>query len=302
MARPAPAGSGAVARARIPDVWHVPHYAVRFVDDATELNRARWDELARLHGQDDYYDVEGFLAGQLMLSAREREEMAAAVGSVSGVDLLHMQCHFGLGTLSWARLGARVTGLDFSPVAVERARVLATAVGIDARFVRADAQQLPADLAGAFDVVFASYGVLSWIADVTAWMTAAATALRPGGVLVLVDGHPLTQMIDSVDPVRFDFPYQGSTAHHIRSASFYASSATQLTTTETVQYPHGLGEIVTAAAAAGLHVDALTEYLDSDGPEGRADQMRCGQDGRWQLILTGQPVPVQYALRATQNS
>jgi ubiquinone/menaquinone biosynthesis C-methylase UbiE len=115
------------------------------VGNAEELNRARWDELASLHGQDDYYDVAGFLAGQLMLSAREREEMAAAVGSVSGIDLLHVQCHFGLGTLSWARLGARVTGLDFSPVALERARSLAATAGIGARFVQADAQRLPAD-------------------------------------------------------------------------------------------------------------------------------------------------------------
>jgi SAM-dependent methyltransferase len=269
------------------------------VDDLSELNRARWDELASLHGQDDYYDVEGFLAGQLVLSARERTEMATAVGSVSGLDLLHMQCHFGLGTLSWARLGARVTGLDFSPIAVERARLLATTAGIDARFVQADAQRLPADLAGSFDVVFASYGVLCWIADVTAWMAAAGMALRPGGALVLIDGHPLTQMIDTVNPVRFDFPYQGGTAHRIRSTTSYASSATGLATTETVQYPHGLGEIVTAAAAAGLRVDALTEHLDAEGPEGHRDQMQHGQDDRWRLVLAGQPVPVQFSLRAT---
>lgn len=269
------------------------------VDDATELNRARWDELARRHGQDSYYDVEGFLAGRLMLTTRERAEMSAAVGAVSGLDLLHVQCHFGLGTLSWARLGARVTGLDFSPVAVERARTLAATAGIDARFVQADAQRLPDDLAGSFDVVFASYGVLPWIADVTAWMTTAATALRPGGTLVLIDGHPLIQMIDTVDPVRFGFPYQGGGAHRLPSTSSYASSATALSTTETVQYPHGLGEIVTAAAHAGLHLDALTEHLDAANPEGRGDQLQHGPDDRWRLILAGQPVPVQYSLRAT---
>ncbi|WP_250643048.1 class I SAM-dependent methyltransferase [Frankia sp. AiPa1] len=272
------------------------------MEDAAELNRARWDELASLHGQDDYYDVEGFLAGQLMLARRERDETAAAVGSVAGLDLLHLQCHFGLGTLSWARLGARVTGLDFSPIAVERARSLAATAGIDAQFVQADAQRLPAPLAGSFDVVFASYGVLCWIADVHAWMAAAGAALRPGGVLVLVDGHPLTQMIDTVEPVRFDFPYQGGGAHRIRSTRSYASSATRLTATQTVQYPHGLGEIVTAAASAGLRVDALTEHLDADGPQGRGDQMRRGHDGRWRLILAGQPVPVEFSLRATRTT
>jgi len=159
------------------------------VDDAAELNRARWDEIAALHGQDTYYDVEGFLAGQLMLSTREREQMAAAVGSVSNVDLLHVQYHFELGTLSWARLGARVTCLGFSAVAVERASSLATTVGIDARFVQADAQRLPAELAGAFDVVFASYGVLPW---------AARDAMVAAGMATPDDLHRWQRAIERV--------------------------------------------------------------------------------------------------------
>ncbi|ONH57037.1 SAM-dependent methyltransferase [Frankia sp. CcI49] len=268
------------------------------MSEALELNRARWDELARLHGQDDYYDVEGFLAGRCALSVRERDEVTAAVGALSDVDLLHVQCHFGLGTLSWARLGARVTGLDFSGVAVERARALAAAAGLGARFVQADAQRLPSDLAASFDLVVASYGVLPWISDVAAWMNSAATALRPGGVMVLIDGHPLTQMVDTAEPVRFDFPYQGGAAHRLPSATFYASSAARLRTTHTVQYPHGMGEIVTAAAAAGLRVTRLTEYLDAEGPQGRQELMVRGSDGRWRLFLAGQEIPVEYALHA----
>jgi SAM-dependent methyltransferase len=271
------------------------------VTDTADANRARWDELAQVHGQDDYYDVNGFLAGRLSLNARERAEVSAAIGDPSGADLLHLPCHFGLGTLSWARLGARVTGLDFSPVAVERARRLAASTGIAARFVQADAQQLPDDLADGFDLVFASYGVLCWIADIHAWMRSAVTALRPGGKLVLIDGHPLTQMIHAVDPVTFGFPYQGGAAHHFDSRSSYASSATGLRNTHTVQYPHGLGDVVTGAVTAGLRVDALTEYLDTDVPEGRQDHMVHGDDDRWRLILGGQPVPLHYSLRATKT-
>ncbi|KPM56688.1 hypothetical protein ACG83_02010 [Frankia sp. R43] len=268
------------------------------MSEALELNRARWDELARLHGQDDYYDVEGFLAGRCALSARERDEVTAAVGALSDVDLLHVQCHFGLGTLSWARLGARVTGLDFSGVAVERASALAAAAGLGARFVQADAQRLPSDLAASFDLVVASYGVLPWISDVAAWMNSAATALRPGGAMVLIDGHPLTQMVETAEPVRFDFPYQGGAAHRLPSTTFYADSATRLRTTHTVQYPHGLGEIVTAAAAAGLRVTRLSEYLDAEGPQGRQELMVRGSDGRWRLFLAGREIPVEYALHA----
>ncbi|MGF7233485.1 MAG: class I SAM-dependent methyltransferase [Frankia sp.] len=266
------------------------------MSEAADANRARWDELASVHGHDDYYDVDGFLAGGSALNGRERDQVSAAVGHVAGIDLLHLQCHFGLGTLSWARLGAYVTGLDFSRVAVERARHLATTAGLDARFVQADAQQLPDELTARFDLVFASYGVLCWIADVDAWMRSASAALRPGGKLALIDSHPLTQMIEAVDPLVFDFPYQGGAPHRYRSSSGYASSATDLRTRETVQYPHGLGEIVTAAITAGFHIEAVTEFLDADGPEGRQDLMVHGDDDRWRLSIGGQAIPVQYAL------
>src|SRR5450755_1012908 len=102
------------------------------MDDATLVNRKRWDALAARHGQGDdaYYDVAGFLAGGSTLNARERAEVAAAVGQVAGLDVLHLQCHFGLDTLSWARQGAQVTGVDFSAAAVRRAAALAAEAGL----------------------------------------------------------------------------------------------------------------------------------------------------------------------------
>jgi hypothetical protein len=108
-------------------------------------------------------------------------------------------------------------------------------------------------------------------------------------------------MVDAVDPVTFGFPYLGGAPQRFRSESSYASSATGLRTRDTVEYPHGLGEIVTAAVTAGLRIDALTEYLDADGPEGRRDQMVHGDDDRWRLVIGGQPIPVHYALRATRT-
>lgn len=155
-------------------------------------NRALWDSLAETHGTtatDQSYDVEAFLGGQQTLRSIERE----LAGDVAGKDLLHLHCHFGMDTLNWARLGARVTGVDFSPVAITRARALAERAGLVADFVVADTQRLPDSLAAGFDVVVATYGVLSWIADVNAWMRGAARALRPGGRLVLVDIHPAFQ-------------------------------------------------------------------------------------------------------------
>lgn len=123
-----------------------------------------------------------------------------------------------------------------------------------------DAQRLPAELAASFDVVIAFYGVLPWTADVAAWMTDTATALRPDGALVLIDGYPLTQMVDTADPVRFDLPYQGGAAHCLRSTTFYAERATRLRTTHTVQYPRSHPSWRTPAIL-GAAVGAPSRYL-----------------------------------------
>ena len=111
--------------------------------DADRRNRAFWDEIAALHGQDEYYDTEAFLRGQQSLTRREVDEILSAVGSLDGIDVLHLQCHLGLDSLSLARMGARVTGLDYSQVAIDRARDLAKRSGIEASFIQADARSLP---------------------------------------------------------------------------------------------------------------------------------------------------------------
>src|SRR5438552_6193469 len=133
------------------------------MDDHTSANRANWDAWAAINAASANYDVAGFKAGKLSLNRIERGEL----GDVAGRSLLHLQCHFGIDTLSWARLGARVTGADFSPAAVELARSLADQLGFpDARFVRANLYDLPDVLDGTFDVVYTSRGVLGWLPDI----------------------------------------------------------------------------------------------------------------------------------------
>lgn len=266
---------------------------------APEVNRKRWDALAARHGQGggSYYDVPGFLAGGSSLNERERAELVAAAGPVAGLDLLHLQCHFGLDTLSWARLGARVTGVDFSPVAVRRARQLAAEAGLAAEFIEADVLALPASLTGRFDVVFASYGVLCWISSALAWMRSAASSLRPGGVLVLIDIHPLVLMVDTAQPLTADFPYAGEQPRTFSSGSSYAVTGLDDSVSQTVQWPHGLGEIVTAAAAAGLQVQSLTEWLDEE-PD---PKLVTGPDGRARFPLGSQYLPTSYGLRARRR-
>jgi SAM-dependent methyltransferase len=267
----------------------------------TDINRAHWDERAELHGQDDYYDVAGFLGGASSLSERELAEVHAAVGEVAELDVLHLQCHFGLDTLSFSRLGARATGLDFSPVAIERARGLAAQADLDATFIEADSQQLPSELEGRFDLVFASYGVLCWIADVDAWMRSAHTALRSGGRLVLIDLHPASLMVGEVDPLELDFPYLGAAPTRFEAAGSYAAPDADTSANTSVEYAHGLGEIVTAAIASGLRIEALTEWLD-ESFDPRGGILSADDDGLYRLRPGGGfPLPLTFSLRATKD-
>ena len=162
-------------------------------------NRDLWDAWTHLHLRlppgGPHYDVAAFKGGRTTLAPIERGE----VGDVAGKTLLHLQCHFGLDTLSWAREGATVTGADFSPGAVAAARALSAATGVPGRFVCADLYALPEtdELRGArFDVVFTSYGVLSWLPDLAAWARVVARFLAPGGAFHLVEYHPFVYLLD----------------------------------------------------------------------------------------------------------
>src|SRR5918997_1136378 len=176
---------------------------------ARRINRAHWDALAAAHGegQDRIYDVEALVGGADTLGDAEQAGVREAVGAVAGLDVLHLQCHIGFDSISLARRGARVVGVDFSPASLEKARALARRCEVDVEFVEGDATALPEELRNRFDLVYATIGVISWIDDLRAWMHSAAAALRGGGKLLLVDIHPLYVMVGSTDPLELDFPY-----------------------------------------------------------------------------------------------
>src|SRR4051794_1959357 len=164
-------------------------------DTATEINRAHWDALAALHAgggeATSYYDADALVAGGDSMIDAEHDAVAAAVGSVADLDVLHVQCHLGYDAISLSRAGARVTGVDFSQRALREAATLAERCGAPIDWVHADVTALPAQLHGRFDLAYATIGVLGWIADLDAWMRSVAATLRPRGSLVLVEIHPL---------------------------------------------------------------------------------------------------------------
>jgi SAM-dependent methyltransferase len=265
---------------------------------ARALNQARWDAFAALHGQDAYYDSEALVAGRDTLTPEEDEAVRASVGSVSGLDVLHVQCHIGFDTISLARRGARVTGVDFSPAALAKAAAIADRCGVQIEWVQADSTAIGPALAGRFDLAFATIGVVCWIADIDAWMRSVHATLRPGGRLILIDTHPLHEMLATARPLTFDMSDADVGGYLFEDEGSYAVPDAKLLGRE-VCYAHSLGEIVSAAVAAGLRIDELTEHLRSSF-EHRIGIPQREDDGWWRLRADGQPLPLLFTLRATR--
>lgn len=272
------------------------------MDEFIENNRKHWEELAALHPDSDYYDVAAFLDGTCTLDPVEPEE----VGTVEGKALLHLQCHFGMDTLSWARRGADVTGVDFSEEAVETARELAEETGFEdsARFVRSDVYDLPeSDLAGEqFDVVYTSFGVLFWLPDLDRWADVVSEFVRPGGTFYLADHHPFTNTFDeesTAEDLQVTYPYFGERlTYDAAETGTYALDPDDLDHGSTHGWTHSLGEIVTALAGAGLDIDFLHEYPWSTFEA--VDAMEEGEHGRYVLPGVEEYHPFVFTLRASK--
>ncbi|MGH2631865.1 MAG: class I SAM-dependent methyltransferase [Tepidiformaceae bacterium] len=227
-----------------------------------DANRARWDESVAIHVASESYDLDGFLRGEKTLCPPELAE----VGDVRGKSLLHLQCHFGMDTLNWARLGATVTGLDFSQPAIAQARALAQQAGIaDATFVHANVYEAQQVLQEQFDIVYTGIGALCWLPDIRRWAAIAAGLVRPGGFLYVYDGHP---MRSTLDDERADgqlvvaYPYFETEQPSEWTTEYTYTDGPALKNQKTFEWNHGLGETISAVIDAGLRLDFLHEHRE----------------------------------------
>jgi SAM-dependent methyltransferase len=264
-------------------------------EDYRETNRGLWNGWAQLHVRSSFYDVAGFKAGKSSLMPIELVEM----GDVASKSLLHLQCHFGMDTLSWARQGARVTGVDFSDEAIRLARSLAEQTGTEARFICSDILELPALLHERFDIVFTSYGVLSWLPDLDRWASVIAHYLNPGGTFYMVEFHPVVNMLDEKDGtcLRYDYCHT-SVPEQFEEQGSYADRETDFRHAGYV-WAHGMGEIVTALISAGLRIEYLHEFPYSVYNVGEWLEER--EPGRF--VVRGQTgsVPLHFSIRAIRE-
>ncbi|MGH9017404.1 MAG: class I SAM-dependent methyltransferase [Acidimicrobiales bacterium] len=259
-------------------------------------NRAMWDERVPIHVAGDFYDVEGFRSGRRPLAVRgfEVEEL----GDVDGRTLVHLQCHFGLDTLSWARLGARVTGLDFSGPAVAAATGLAAELGLEAEFVEADVYDAGAALGGRqFDIVYTGKGALIWLPDIERWAAVCAALLAPGGTFYLSEFHPVSDMFawETLTP---ETSYFARTPVFDDSPGTYADLDAVTTHNASYVWMHPLGTVVSALIDAGLVIEFLHEQPITLFP--RWPFLERTDDGAY-VMPSGMPeMPLMYSLRASR--
>jgi len=268
------------------------------VDDYLKANRELWNQLTPVHAASDFYDLESFKRGRCTLFPLEVEE----VGDVSGKRLLHLQCHFGQDTLSWARRGAHVTGADFSPEAIHLAKSLAEELDIAAEFVCSNLYELPDQLQGEFDIVFTSAGVLAWLPDLGEWGAVVAHFLAPGGMFYIRDFHPVASVFDDARGTRepkVALPYfRPETPLRFDGGGDYADPNAHLECTS-YEWPHSMAEIVTSLINAGLRIDFLHEFpycAYQSHPF-----LTQGDDGLWRYAERPNSLPLMFSLKATKD-
>ena len=265
-----------------------------------EANLRNWESRVPIHLGSSDYDTDTLASGARRLSDVVAFD-APALGDLTGLDVVHLQCHIGTDTISLARLGARVTGLDFSPSAIAAARDLAARAGVEATFVESELYDACAVLGEErFDLVYTGVGALYWLPDIGRWAQVVAALLRPGGRLYIREGHPMMWTID--EHMALSFPYfESGGAIRLESDTTYTEDGAgeRLAEPVTYEYNHGLGEIVQAVLDAGLALTGLTE-LDSCDWKG-IDAMVNGDDGRWQLPDRPERMALMYVLQATKG-
>ncbi|WP_299452628.1 bifunctional 2-polyprenyl-6-hydroxyphenol methylase/3-demethylubiquinol 3-O-methyltransferase UbiG [uncultured Microscilla sp.] len=264
--------------------------------DYLEANRQIWDDKTPFHVKSNFYDVDTFKQTKNSLNAIELVE----VGNVQGKSLLHLQCHFGLDTLSWAHLGATVTGVDFAPEAIRTAQQLSEELELPAQFVCSNVLELEGKIDQKFDIVYTSYGVICWLPDLQLWARTIAERLKPGGFFYIAETHPLLMTLDpETTQVQYSY-FNTQQPDHETITGTYADETAPLKHTE-YTWGHSIGEVVNALIDNGLKIDFLNERAYYPYNCFANMQETTPGSGWWQVKGWGDKVPHLFSIKATRT-
>ena len=250
--------------------------------DYFEMNRIGWDRRAKAHLGSAFYDVKGFLAGKTSLREIELNEL----GDVNGRRILHLQCHFGLDTLSLARMGAECTGVDISPVAIDQANDLKKKAGLGACFICSDVYGFQKASVDPFDIVFTSYGTVCWLPDIRRWADVISANLAAGGTFYMVEFHPFYSFFAGYSYFSRELP-------DVEVEGTYTENSTDAVA-ELATWAHPLSDIVNALINAGIQIERLNEFPFS--PYNCFEGLEEREPGRFYLSHRENDVPIVYSL------
>jgi SAM-dependent methyltransferase len=259
-----------------------------------EINRQSWNEKTEIHLKSEFYDLPGFLNGKSSLNSIEMN----LLGDVKGKKILHLQCHFGQDTLSLARLGAIVTGVDLSDKAIESAKKLTAELNLSARFICCDVYNLPNHLKEDFDLVFTSYGTIGWLPDLSNWAGIVSRYLKPNGRFVFAEFHPVVWMFnDDFNKIGYNYFNTGPIVETLSGT--YAEKGAKITQ-QYVNWNHAMSEVVNSLIQHGLTINSLDEFNYS--PYNCFRHTIEFEPGKFRIEHLENNIPMVYAILATKTN
>ncbi len=256
-----------------------------------EHNRASWNELTSIHVDSDFYDVNGFKKGKSSLNSIEVSE----IGDVTGKTLLHLQCHFGLDTLSFARLGAKVTGVDISDESIKTARELSDELSVPATFIRSNIYEIDNVVNDKYDIIFTSYGAINWLDDLNKWAEIINRFLKPGGFFYMVEFHPYIYSLNEDLEIGESY-FKASKIETKLEGTYTDSSRGVKQNLMNVEWHHSLSEVVNSLTGNNLKIEFLNEYpyqvYNCFGNMIEIDK------GKWVFEKYRDKIPYMYSLKA----
>jgi SAM-dependent methyltransferase len=256
------------------------------------INRETWNKKVAIHAKSDFYNVDEFKNGKSSLNKYE----LTALGDVSNKSLLHLQCHFGQDTLSWARMGADCTGIDLSDEGIRLAKQLNEELGLNSKFVCCNVLDVSKYIKSQFDIVFTSYGSIAWLPDLKPWAQIIYERLKVGGVFYIVEFHPIVWMFDyTTNPPKLAYGYNQKEAIYEEYEGTYTDEKSNMISKE-YTWNHSLGEIITSLIDAGLTIECLNEYDAS--PYNIFPELETNNEGMYEL--SNKLYPLLFELKATK--
>lgn len=258
-----------------------------------EANKALWNQRTTVHKDSSFYDVPAFMQGKTSLTPIELNEL----GDVSGKKILHLQCHFGMDSLSLARMGAEVTGVDLSDASITEARNLNDQLGLNAKFICCNVYDLEDYLEEKYDIVFTTYGVVGWLPDLETWANLISHYLKPGGYFYIAEFHPVIWMFDD-DFTHIKYYYQNRELIETNSTGTYTDRNAPIAAKE-YSWNHSLSEVINSLLSAGLELKFLNEYAYSPYP--CFNKVVQGEDGNWRIEGLEDKIPMVYSIKALKK-